>query len=174
MASSDAELEKQAQTMAEQALASLPEGARAAKIGKVKEGILKRLKAAAGGPSGPGGPPTGAPPPGPPCAPPPPGGPPPPPGSAPVRPALERLPGIEMCGDEAWFADVPLRQALRESVAAAHAEQKILVGPPFEEIRRIWPGGDRVLGAGAVLRLGGSLIGGYGDSDVNYAYRRQS
>eukprot|EP00442_Polarella_glacialis_P042045 CAMPEP_0115113486 /NCGR_PEP_ID=MMETSP0227-20121206/41401_1 /TAXON_ID=89957 /ORGANISM="Polarella glacialis, Strain CCMP 1383" /LENGTH=55 /DNA_ID=CAMNT_0002513527 /DNA_START=62 /DNA_END=225 /DNA_ORIENTATION=+ len=44
---SEEELEKQAQAMAEKALAALPEGARALKIGKVKEGILKRLKAQA-------------------------------------------------------------------------------------------------------------------------------
>ena len=43
-----------------------------------------------------------------------------------------------------------------------HAEQKILVGNPADEIKRICPGGGRVLGAGAVLRLGGPILGGLG------------
>ena len=30
----------------------------------------------------------------------------------------------------------------------------------------------RVLGAGAVLRLGGAHLGGYGESDIAYAYRQ--
>lgn len=66
------------------------------------------------------------------------------------------------------------RRALRQKVVDAHAEQKILVGAPADEIRRICPGGGRVLGAGAVLRLGGSTLGGYGEADINYAYRQLS
>lgn len=79
-----------------------------------------------------------------------------------------------MCGDEHWFADESIRQELQQKVIAAHAEQKISVGPPADEIRRIWPGGGRVLGAGAVLRLGGAHLGGYGEGDVSYAYRQLS
>lgn len=30
----------------------------------------------------------------------------------------------------------------------------------------------RVLGAGGVLRLGGAHLGGYGESDIAYAYRQ--
>jgi len=63
---------------------------------------------------------------------------------------------------------------LRESVVAAHAEQKILVAAPHDEVARICPGEDRVLGAGAVLRLGGALLGGYGEQDISYAYRQLS
>lgn len=188
MAADDAKLEAQAQAMAEKALEKLPEAARAAKIEKVKEGILKRLKAQAA-PAPPAG---GAPPAGPPGAvrPPvaaPPGAPgaagltassasssapaarqPPPPG------VYEPLPGILMCGEEPWFADPRVRKALQDKVVAAHAAQKILVGPPLEEIRRICPGGGRVLGAGAVLRLGGAHHGGYGETDIQYAYRQLS
>jgi len=199
--SGEDELERQAQAMAEKALAALPEAARAAKIAKVKEGILKRLReqaaAAAGGAQAPaagvpappagGGPGIGAggvnggmappapPPPAPPVAAP--AAPPPPPVPAPdgqPGPQLLKLEGIEACGDEAWFADSNLRQALHDSVVAAHAEQKILVGTPADEIRRICPGGGRILGAGGVLRLGGAHLGGYGEADISYAYRQLS
>eukprot|EP00439_Symbiodinium_sp_Y106_P076448 s294_g15.t1 len=63
MADQDAELERQAQGMAEKALAALPEGVRAAKIAKVKEGILKRLReqANAAGAAAPAAPAPGAP-----------------------------------------------------------------------------------------------------------------
>mmetsp|Transcript_6440 Transcript_6440/g.11188 ORF Transcript_6440/g.11188 Transcript_6440/m.11188 type:complete len:629 (+) Transcript_6440:94-1980(+) len=181
----DPELEAQAQALAEKALANVPESVRAAKIDTVKQGILKRLKAQASS--------AGPPPPqvapavssAAPGQPPPPGGappvvlgsataapPPPPPAQEEV--VLEKLPGIESCGDEGWFADLTVRRLLRESVVAAHAEQKILVGPPAEEIRRICPSGGRVLMAGAVLRLGGATLGGYGEADINYAFRQLS
>mmetsp|Transcript_15397 Transcript_15397/g.35157 ORF Transcript_15397/g.35157 Transcript_15397/m.35157 type:complete len:632 (+) Transcript_15397:89-1984(+) len=182
----DPELEAQAQALAEKALANVPETVRAAKIETVKQGILKRLKAQASGTapappqaapaissaaSGQPPPPVGAPPVvlgGPAAAAPPP----PPPAQEEV--VLEKLPGIESCGDEGWFADLKIRRLLRESVVAAHAEQKILVGAPAEEIRRICPSGGRVLMAGAVLRLGGATLGGYGEADINYAYRQLS
>jgi len=173
----DAELEMQAQAMAEKALEKLPEGVRAVKIEKVKEGILKRLKAqAANGPgAGAGAAPT-APntQPRPPPAPPPGSPPPPPPTPVENHAPIEKLDGIELCGDEPWFADTVVRRALRDSVVAAHAEQKILVGPPADEIKRICPGNGRVLGAGAVLRLGGATLGGYGEADIGYAYRQLS
>ena len=35
-----------------------------------------------------------------------------------------------------------------------------------------FPQDGRVLGAGAVLRLGGAHLGGYGESDIAYAYRQ--
>ncbi|CAK0808659.1 unnamed protein product, partial [Prorocentrum cordatum] len=82
--------------------------------------------------------------------------------------------GVELFGDERWYLDAGLLLAQRAQVAAAHAEQKILVGPPADEIRRICPGGGRVLGAGAVLRLGGSHHGGYGEADIAYTYRQLS
>mmetsp|Transcript_19619 Transcript_19619/g.42896 ORF Transcript_19619/g.42896 Transcript_19619/m.42896 type:complete len:661 (+) Transcript_19619:41-2023(+) len=187
----DPELERQAQAMAEKALAALPEGARAAKIGKVKEGILKSLRArasasgptvvpAAAGPV-PAGAVTGQAVPllaagGPVVAPPPVGVAPPPPPPTTEDPPTQKLKldGIEACGDEAWFADPVVRRALRDSIIAGHAEQKILVGAPADEIRRICPGGGRVLGAGAVLRLGGSTLGGYGEADIGYAFRQLS
>lgn len=184
MSDQDAELEKQAQAMAEKALAALPEGARALKIAKVKEGILKRLKAQAASapspavgsaapslptagmavaPPPPGPPPSGA------------GFPPPPPAPPDNEPGLpSKQPGIEVLGDEPWFADLTTRRALRQKVIDAHAAQKILVGAPAGEIKRICPGEGRVLGAGAVLRLGGSTLGGYGEADVAYAYRQLS
>lgn len=87
---------------------------------------------------------------------------------------MTKLDGIEACGDETWFADSSLRRLLREAVIAVHAEQKILVGAPADEIRRICPGGGRILGAGGVLRLGGSTLGGYGEADIAYAYRQLS
>jgi len=190
----DAELDKQAQAMAEKALAALPEGARAAKIAKVKDGILKRLKeqaakaagaspqvgsaaapcmASAGAPLPPPGPSPPVAPIGMPAAPPPPPTPP-PEDTATLTPAVPKIEGVEALGDEIWFADAAYRRSLREAVAAAHAAQKILVGAPAGEIRRICPGGGRILGAGAVLRLGGATLGGYGEADIAYAYRQLS
>eukprot|EP00930_Biecheleria_cincta_P039841 TRINITY_DN27343_c0_g2_i1.p1 TRINITY_DN27343_c0_g2~~TRINITY_DN27343_c0_g2_i1.p1 ORF type:complete len:640 (-),score=124.67 TRINITY_DN27343_c0_g2_i1:63-1982(-) len=185
----DPELEIQAQAMAEKALAALPEGARAAKIAKVKEGILKRLiaQAALATPPAPAtaapaeavssqGGATPAPPPGQPGQPPPPAGTPPPPPAPPEDGSglPEKLPGIEVLGDEAWYADPTTRRSMREKVIAAHAAQKILVAAPATEIRRICPGPGRVLAAGGVLRLGGSTLGGFGEADINYAYRQLS
>ncbi|CAJ1351926.1 unnamed protein product, partial [Effrenium voratum] len=175
------DLEKQAQEMAEKALpASLPEAARRAKLPAVKQKILERLKAQkvekaskpvqagamvpVGQPQAPSH--TPPPPPGQPPAPPP------PPSDVGVQ--LVRLDGVEICGDEPWFADAGIRRRLRESVAEAHKEQKILVGPPADEVLRICPDDGRVLGAGAVLRLGGAHLGGYGESDIAYAYRQLS
>ena len=76
-------------------------------------------------------------------------------------------------------------------VADAHKEQKILVGLPSDEVVRICPEAHsrdaqhiqysedivleqdgRVPFAGAVLRLGGAHLGGYGESDIAYAYRQ--
>lgn len=168
----DEELEQQAHAMAEKTLASLPESIRASKFGKIKEGILKRLKDQLAKSGVPTPSPAGAP--APPTAP---GGPPPPPPTPPPEAALvavEKLEGIEALGDDPWFADAALTRSLREAVVAAHAAQKILVGAPADEIRRICPGGGRVLGAGAVLRLGGATLGGYGEADVAYAYRQLS
>lgn len=188
---SDAALDKQAQEMAEAALAGLPEGVRATKLPAVKEGILKRLRTSR---------PTAALPPAQPLGgrapgqssgklavgssmPPKPAKvskPPPPPWEQPLEHIslethrLDKVGSAEACGDEPWFADAVLRRQLLEATAAKHAEQKILVGVPADEIRRIHPGGGRVLGAGAVLRLGGSHHGGYGEADIKYAYRQLS
>jgi len=82
--------------------------------------------------------------------------------------------GVEACGDDPWFADPQVRRALCDAVEAAHAEQKILVGNPADEIARICPKDGRCLGAGAVLRLGGAHLGGYGEADIAYAYRQLS
>merc|ERR1719215_1137495 len=107
-----------------------------------------------------------------------PGAPAPAPGGGPPseeqHPAAERIDGVELVGDEPWFAETAVRRRLRESVAESHKEQKILVGNPADEILRICPEDDRVLGAGGVLRLGGAHLGGYGESDVAYAYRQMS
>lgn len=194
----DEDLEKQAQEMAEKALpASLPEAVRKAKLPQVKEKILTRLKAQrneraavpAPAPAAAVAPPVHLPgaSPAPPSGatqaprPPAPNQPPPPPGPAPPPPPpKQELPpavpikGVELCGDEPWFAEVAVRQRLRDSVAEAHKEQKILVADPRSEIERICPEDGRVLGAGAVLRLGGAHLGGYGESDVAYAYRQLS
>lgn len=78
-----------------------------------------------------------------------------------------------MCGDERWFSDPIVRKRLQDKIIATHAEQKILVGPAADEIYRICPGAGRLIGAGAVLRLGGNR-GAFGESDVNYAYRQLS
>lgn len=177
-------LDRQAQALAEKALEKLPVAVRALKLPKVKEGILKRLREqgqaqgrpAAGGQAQAAAPAAApaesqpAPPvPEEPAAPQPP--PPPPPAE---QIMFEEIPGVEACGDERWFADIYTRRALRDSVAAGHAEQKILVGPAAEEIRRICPSDGRTLGAGGVLRLGGALLGGYSEADIAYAYRQLS
>eukprot|EP00927_Polykrikos_kofoidii_P043854 TRINITY_DN37956_c0_g1_i1.p1 TRINITY_DN37956_c0_g1~~TRINITY_DN37956_c0_g1_i1.p1 ORF type:complete len:609 (-),score=126.64 TRINITY_DN37956_c0_g1_i1:127-1953(-) len=182
LSDADSKLEAQAQAMAEKALEKvlekLPAAAKAAKIEKVKDGIVKRLREQAGVPAGAAASTPTAVVPLPALAVPPPpssGIPPPPPPKAPQSEMpVEKLPGIEMCGDEPWFADPKVRRMLQDKVIAAHAEQKILVGPPAEEMRRICPGNGRVLGAGAVLRLGGSVLGGYGEADIAYAYRQLS
>eukprot|EP00928_Gymnodinium_smaydae_P004181 TRINITY_DN11452_c0_g1_i1.p1 TRINITY_DN11452_c0_g1~~TRINITY_DN11452_c0_g1_i1.p1 ORF type:complete len:746 (+),score=152.08 TRINITY_DN11452_c0_g1_i1:185-2422(+) len=176
----DAELEKQAKDLAEKSLpTTLPEAVRTAKLPAVAAKILERLKkqreekqggqaAAAAAPAGAaaavGNAVAGAPPP--PTGPPPPAPPPPP------DVTVVRIDGVEMCGDELWFADDSIRTRLRVSVVEAHREQKILVGPPADEVTRICPTNGRVLGAGAVLRLGGAHQGGYGEPDVAYAYRQ--
>lgn len=178
----DDDLEKQAQEMAEKALpSSLPEAARRAKIPAIKQKILERLKAQkvenASKPAPKAGAlvPTSVPAQAPVQPPPPAGQPPaPPPPPSDVGVGVVRLSGVEICGDEPWFADAAIRKRLRESVADAHKEQKILVGPPADEVVRICPEDGRVLGAGAVLRLGGAHLGGYGESDIAYAYRQLS
>lgn len=180
------DLERQAQEMAEKALpTSLPEAARRAKIPAIKQKILERLKAQkvenASKPAPKAGAlvpqstpsvqvPSGG------MIPPPPAGQPPapPPPPSDVGVGVVRLSGVEICGDEPWFADAVIRKRLRESVADAHKEQKILVGPPADEVVRICPEDGRVLGAGGVLRLGGAHLGGYGESDIAYAYRQLS
>lgn len=93
------------------------------------------------------------------------------------RPPTELPPpqdGVEACGDDPWFADPEIRLALRDAVQVAHTEFKILVGNPSEEIARICPQDGRELRAGAVMRLGGHHLGGYGEADVTYAYRQLS
>ncbi|CAE7027036.1 unnamed protein product [Symbiodinium natans] len=182
MADGADELEKQAQEMAEKALpASLPEAARKAKLPAVKQKILERLKAQkveqatkplAKQGAAPPAPTAGVQVPG--HIPPPPQPPAPPPPPSDVGVAIVRLDGVEVCGDEPWFADAVIRRRLRESVADAHKEQKILVGLPSDEVVRICPEDGRVPFAGAVLRLGGAHLGGYGESDVAYAYRQLS
>lgn len=82
--------------------------------------------------------------------------------------------GVELYGDELWFADSVVRQRLSASVAEGHKEQKIIVGQPAAEVARICPPDGRIVMAGAVLRLGGAHLGGYGDSDIAYAYRQLS
>eukprot|EP00929_Paragymnodinium_shiwhaense_P099608 TRINITY_DN6134_c0_g1_i3.p1 TRINITY_DN6134_c0_g1~~TRINITY_DN6134_c0_g1_i3.p1 ORF type:complete len:698 (-),score=172.61 TRINITY_DN6134_c0_g1_i3:1294-3387(-) len=180
MADTDEALEKQAQAMAEKTLpASLPEAVRAAKIPALVAKLLERLKkqrddkraAAAAGAAVPAAAPTGA------AAAPAASGaapPPPPPGAPPAEMALLRIPGVELFGDEPWYADADMRKRLRDSVVEAHREEKILVGPPADEVARICPSEDRTLMAGAVLRLGGAHQGGYGEPDVAYAYRQLS
>jgi len=81
---------------------------------------------------------------------------------------------VEACGDDPWFADSQIRLALRDAVEMAHASFKIIVRDPAEEIVRICPHGGHALRAGAILRLGGSHLGGYGEADVSYAYRQLS
>eukprot|EP00929_Paragymnodinium_shiwhaense_P075073 TRINITY_DN38390_c0_g1_i1.p1 TRINITY_DN38390_c0_g1~~TRINITY_DN38390_c0_g1_i1.p1 ORF type:complete len:651 (-),score=170.69 TRINITY_DN38390_c0_g1_i1:49-2001(-) len=187
----DEELEKQAEEMASKALpASLPEKVRQAKIPAIKQKILERLKAqrteqaaranalvtqpqvasGAASEAAPAPPPRGAasmgmmggaPPP------------PPPPDAGAVE-EIPKVPGVELCGEEAWFANPLIRRRLREAVVEAHKEQKILVGNPRDEVERICPSDGRVLGAGAILRLGGAHLGGYGESDIQYAYRQLS
>ena len=49
----------------------------------------------------------------------------------------EKLPGIEVVGDEFWFSHLATRRSLRERVVAAHAAQKILVASPATEIKRL-------------------------------------
>jgi len=178
------DLEKQAQEMAEKALpASLPATVRAAKLPAVKQKILARLRAQRGEQASralvPSVPVVPAPPVG--VAPPPPPGiapPPPPPNecekSQVQRVEMLKIEGVEGCGDELWFADHAVRARLRESIVEAHKEQKILVGAPADEVQRICPQDGRVLGAGGVLRLGGAHLGGYGETDVAYAYRQLS
>lgn len=80
----------------------------------------------------------------------------------------------EAMGDDPWFNEASFIRRLCETSAAAHADQKILVAAPVDEIRRICPGEGRMLGAGAVLRLGGARHGGYSEADVGYAYRQLS
>eukprot|EP00747_Dinoflagellata_sp_TGD_P060446 gnl/TRDRNA2_/TRDRNA2_152033_c0_seq1.p1 gnl/TRDRNA2_/TRDRNA2_152033_c0~~gnl/TRDRNA2_/TRDRNA2_152033_c0_seq1.p1 ORF type:complete len:644 (+),score=138.57 gnl/TRDRNA2_/TRDRNA2_152033_c0_seq1:48-1934(+) len=88
--------------------------------------------------------------------------------------ALLKVEGVELCGDEPWFADETVRGKLQASVAEAHKEQRILVGQPADEVDRICPARGHILGAGAVLRLGGAHLGGYGEQDIAYAYRQLS
>ena len=106
---------------------------------------------------------------------------PPPPPETPRIPEPEKpaepscVEGVELFGDVPWFTDMELRGRLLEEVKKAHAAEKILVAPPAEEILRILAKkGGQMLGAGAVLRLGGVHHGGYGESDINYAYRQLS
>eukprot|EP00913_Durusdinium_trenchii_P034030 g31853.t1 len=162
------DLEKQAEEMAEKALASLPPAARAAKIETDATGILKRLQADS----------NAAP------HPPPPAAPPPPPEpelhnaeeeASQASSLVPSVAGVELFGDLPWFADLTLRARLLQEVRQAHAAEKILVGAPGEEIQRILSRkGGQLLAAGAVLRLGGVHHGGYGESDINYAYRQLS
>ena len=51
--------------------------------------------------------------------------------------------------EELWFDDPETRKRLRDSVIEAHREEKILVGPPADEVERICPSNGRILGAGA-------------------------
>ena len=134
---------------------------------EVKAGILKRLQAGGNGVQRAASAPPLVPPPAPPPAPPPPPEP-----EPEVKSCVE---GVELFGDVCWFADLELRGRLLEEVKQAHAAEKILVALPSEEIPRILTKkGGQVLGAGAVLRLGGVHHGGYGESDINYAYRQLS
>lgn len=179
----EAELDIQAEELAAKSLASLPEAARSAKLPVVKAGILKRLRAQAQAKAvspaasamvlvKPRMTTGGAPP-------------------APLTddvndferpPRLSRPPtelpppqdGIEACGDDPWFADPQIRLALRDAVSVAHAELKILVGNQTDEIARMAPQDGSMLSAGALLKLGGPQLGGYGSGDIAYAYRQLS
>ena len=139
---SDEDLELQAKAMAEKTLpSSLPPAARAAKLPAITAKILERLrkqrdeaekpKVTGNGNSEDPNPP--------PAPPPPPEGKPP----APIR-----IDGVELFGDELWFDDPETRKRLRDSVIEAHREEKILVGPPADEVERICPSNGRILGAG--------------------------
>ena len=144
----DEDLEVQARAMAEKTLpSSLPPAARAAKLPTVTQKILERLKKQRDEQSkeapAPGAPnPSAAPVPAPPAPP----APPPPPTS---QQEVVRIEGVELFGDELWFDDADTRRRLRESVIEAHREEKILVGPPADEVERICPSNGRILGAGA-------------------------
>eukprot|EP00931_Biecheleriopsis_adriatica_P100670 TRINITY_DN75935_c0_g1_i1.p1 TRINITY_DN75935_c0_g1~~TRINITY_DN75935_c0_g1_i1.p1 ORF type:complete len:798 (-),score=214.17 TRINITY_DN75935_c0_g1_i1:90-2483(-) len=179
MSTTEASLEKQAEDMALKTLSALPDGpVKTAKLAVVKAGILKRLQSAAAAPAAPAAPlqaqQLSIPQP-----------PPPPPAAAghdsvadssASKPSVE-LEGVELFGDTPWYANSALRQSLLEEVRKAHAAEKILVASPADEIRRISKGlggSGHVLGAGAVLRLGGAHHGGYGEADISYAYRQLS
>ena len=134
----------------------------------MKAGILKRLQATQATNAT-------APPPPPAAAPPPPPEPDPAQADDSDANSLPLVPGVELFGDMPWFADLKLRGRLLQEVRQAHAAEKILVGAPAEEIQRILSRkGGQLLAAGAVLRLGGVHHGGYGESDINYAYRQLS
>lgn len=142
---SDEDLELQAKAMAEKTLpTSLPAAARAAKLPAIAQKILERLRKQrddAEKPKAPGAAASnGAEDPAPPAPPPPPEG------TGP--PAPLRIDGVELFGDELWFDDPPTRKRLRDSVIEAHREEKILVGPPADEVERICPSNGRILGAG--------------------------
>jgi len=156
-------LKQQAQSLAEAALAALPEDVRAKKMEAVMSGILQRLqeREATSGSTHVSVPEPSRPPPPPSCQ-----------QQQQRVEALETVGAAELCGDEPWYASEHARGQLRRLVTAAHAEQKILVRTPVEEIKRICLLGGRTLGARAVLRMGGSHHGGYGEADINYAYRQ--
>lgn len=141
---SDEDLELQAKAMAEKTLpTSLPAAARAAKLPAIAQKILERLRKQrddAEKPKPPGAAINGAEEPAPPAPPPPPEG------AGPPGPL--RIDGVELFGDELWFDDPPTRKRLRDSVIEAHREEKILVGPPADEVERICPSNGRILGAG--------------------------
>lgn len=84
-----------------------------------------------------------------------------------------KVDGTELCGDEAWFADLKLRENLRAAVREAHQEQKILIATAAEEVSRICEG-TRPPSALTVMRLGGAQLGGYGEADIAYSYRQLS
>ena len=142
----DEDLELQAKAMAEKTLpTSLPPAARAAKLPAITQKILERLRKQRDEAEKPKANPTpGATGPGSeevkPAPPPPPEG---KPFAAPVR-----IDGVELFGDELWFDDPDTRKRLRDSVIEAHREEKILVGPPADEVERICPSNGRILGAG--------------------------
>ncbi|CAK0902984.1 unnamed protein product [Prorocentrum cordatum] len=100
--------------------------------------------------------------------------PPPPPDAKEV--VTPKVADVELCGDEPWFAEAAVRRRLREFVAEAHKEnRKSWLGRlqmRWSESAQRTDG--RQLGAGGVLRLGGAHLGGYGESDIAYAYRQLS
>jgi len=169
----DFELDAQAEVMAEQALAALPPQVRATKLPAVKEKILKQLKEQTQKAAQPK--PLAQEQPAPPTEP-------------PKRPSLTSaqrktvpLPesltqneDIEMVGDWHWYADDDFRDKLQDAVISAHAETKISVGSGADEIERICPSDGRVIMPGAVLRLGGAHLGGYGENDIASVYRSLS
>mmetsp|Transcript_120636 Transcript_120636/g.341753 ORF Transcript_120636/g.341753 Transcript_120636/m.341753 type:complete len:690 (-) Transcript_120636:15-2084(-) len=87
---------------------------------------------------------------------------------------VEKLDGVELCGDETWFADPEFQRLLQDSAIKAHAEWNLQVGAAVDEAARICPDTGPAPSAAAVLRLDGAQLGGFGEADIAYAYKQLS